>query len=430
MGDRVCVVGAGPAGLTAVKNLRAVGLNVDCYERESALGGVWNYGSQTSAAYASTHLISSKTRTAYTDFPMPAHYPPYPRHDLVLAYLNAYTDHFDVRPHIRFGVNVERAERQPDGTWHVRTSDGHTRPYRALILANGHLHMPFIPTLPGHFHGQSLHAKAYKTPDILRGKRVLIVGAGNSGCDIAVEAAQHAQKVYHSMRRGYHYIPKFIFGQPTDVINEIGYTLRLPTALRRWVNTLLIQLVLGRPEQFGLPKPDHPLLASHPIVNSQLLYTVGHGGITPKPDVAELCGDSVRFTDDSHAQIDLVIYATGYQLSFPFMDRADLNWREGDPGPTLYLHCFHPTCDTLFVIGLVEPDSGIFWLMDYQAQAVARLLTAPPHRAAAFRAQMSKRWPNLRGGNRYLPTRRHFYEVDHVAYRRAIQRLISHLGQR
>lgn len=421
---RYCIIGAGAAGITSAKNLKAFGIPFDVLEREDEVGGNWYFGHPNSSVYASTHLLSSKPLTAFTDFPMPEDYPDFPHHHQVLAYLRAYARHFNLYEHIQFHTSVERLEKSADG-WDVRLSSGETRRYRGVIIANGHHWDPNFPDFPGGFKGDTLHTKYYKTPDVLRSKRVLVIGAGNSGCDLVVEAVHHAEKVFHSTRRSYYYIPKFILGKPVDQIDQTFRPLRMPVFLRRWSNLLLVRLALGLPQDYGLPRPDHKFLETHPIVNSQMLYHLGHGDILPKPNVEMLCGDRVRFVDGSEEAVDLIIYATGFKISFPFIDKQHLNWQGA--GPALYLHVFHPQYDDLFVVGLLQPDSGIFWLMDYQAQLIARFLHAQQHapqKAAGFKRIKAGPQPDMRGGVRHLMTDRHFLEINHYSYKRLITRLI------
>ena len=214
---------------------------------------------------------------------MPGEYPDYPNHAQALEYLRSFAKVFGLYEFIRFGQAVERAERVEEGDWRVTLGDGETRTYSGIIVAAGIHWTPNLPELPGEFDGECIHSSRYKSPDILRDKRVLIVGAGNSGCDIAVEAAQHAARTFLSVRRGYHYLPKYVFGRPTDQVGEIGVKLHLPLFIRRPLDRLLLKVVVGSPEQYGLPKPDHKLLESHPIVNSQILLALGQGDITPSP---------------------------------------------------------------------------------------------------------------------------------------------------
>ncbi len=422
---KYCVVGAGAAGVTTAKNLKAQGIPFDVIEREDEAGGNWYYGRPNSSVYKSTHLLSSKPMTAYTDFPMPDDYPDYLRQDQTLVYLRSYARHFGVYEHVEFNTSVEKIEKAGD-CWDVTLGSGQTRRYRGVVICNGHHWDPKFPDYPGHFDGEILHSKHYKTPDALRGRRVLVVGAGNSGCDLAVEAVYHAEKVFHSTRRGYHYIPKYFFGRPVDQVGEVAIRMRVPLPIRRAMNAFLVRLVMGDPQSYGLPKPDHRLLEAHPIVNSQMLYHVGHGDIIPKPDVAELCGGSVRFVDGSAEPIDLIVYCTGFRISFPFIDHAHLNWQ--GVGPGLFLHVFHPQYDNLFVVGMLQPDSGIFWLMDLQAQLVARFIHAQQHdpaQADKFRRIKAGKQPDLRGGVRHVATERHFLEISHDAYRRQVKSLLA-----
>ncbi len=423
--EKYCIIGAGPAGITAAKNLKGRNIAFDVIERESAIGGNWWFEHPNSAICHSTRLISSKTMSHFKGFPMPDSYPDFPRHDLMCEYIRSYARHFGIEQHIQFNTSVEWVERTDDGLWDVSLNNGEKRRYKGLILANGHLWDCAYPDFAGTFAGQSLHSKQYKTPEILKGKRVLVVGAGNSGCDIAVEAALHAEKTFHSTRRGYYYIPKFVFGIPVDKFSETAYRLRVPLRIRQISNSLLLWFYWGSPSRYGLPKPDHRILETHPIVNSQLLYFVRHGDIIPKPNIQELRGDSVQFEDGSTEQIDLIIYATGFNIRFPFIDQKHMNW--GEFGPQFYLHAFHPDYDNLFVVGLLQPDSGIFHLMDRQAELIASFIEAQTHRpekAAAFHQIKAGEQPDIRGGVKHLQTQRHFLEINHAVYERQLNKLI------
>lgn len=426
------VIGAGASGLAVVKNLREADLPCECLEREDEVGGIWYYGRPHSSVYDSTHLISSKRLTQFTDFPMPSEWPPYPSRRQAFDYLRAYARHFSLYESIRFGAAVERvvpvprAEAPTCPWWEVTLADGQVRLYRGLVIANGHNWDPNWPEFRGRFDGLMLHSCQYKTPEVLRGKRVLVVGAGNSGCDIAVESAQHAAETVQSMRRGYHYLPKFFGGLPADEVGEKMLRWRLPLALRRWIAGWSTRIALGRPERYGLPRPDHRLFETHPIINSQLLYYVGHGRIRIKPQVTELCGNEVRFADGSQESFDVVVCATGFRISFPFIDRRWLAWEHGRP--SLYLNIFHPLYDNLCVAGLIQPDSGQWGLVDYQSQLIARFWKAIEQRspvAERFRAQKAGPQPDLGHGIRYVDSPRHLLEVEHFSYRQRLKRLLK-----
>lgn len=424
--QRLCVIGAGSSGLAVAKNFIQQRIEFDCFEREDDVGGNWYFGTRASSVYESTHLISSKQLTEYTDFPMPDEYPEYPSHVQALEYLRSYARAFDLYRHIRFCRPVAQVAPTAGG-WEVRLEDGEVRQYAGVVIANGHNWAPQLPENSGPFAGQVLHSSQYKTPDCLRGKRVLIVGAGNSGCDIAVEAAQNAACTFHSARRGYHYLPKFLLGKPIDRCGERLLRWRLPLWLRRAITSKVVKLSIGCPQDYGLPAADHRLFESHPIINSQMLYYVGHGKIHPKPDIERLEGANVRFVDGTVEHVDVIIYATGFRISFPFIDTKHLNWRDG--APRLRLNIFHPEHDQLFVAGLIQPDSGQWGLVDCQAQLIAgylRVLREDPLRAVRFRRRLA-RHQNLDAGIRYVRSSRHLLEVEHFSYRRKLEKLVAAL---
>ncbi len=437
-GEAVCVIGAGGSGLAAVKNLRERGFAVDCYERETGVGGVWNWRHDRSPVYASMHPVTSKPCTQYPDFPMPDHWPDYPHHSQLLAYFERYADHFGLREHIWFGSEVTSVEPAGDGTprWDVsiRGQSGgaaRTTRYTAVVVANGHTWSPKLPEYPGlaDFRGTVLHASGYTDPAQLRGRKVLVVGAGNTGCDLAVEAAQAATACWHSARRGYWYLPRYLFGRPTDQVDVRAQALRLPLWLRRWLLRRVLALSVGDLTRFGLPAPDHRIFETHPIVNSQLVHHLGHGGITPLPDVAHFGRHDVTLVDGRVVDPDLVILATGYLPRFEFL-RPDLLDADEAGRPQLRWHIFPPGHPTLAVVGLPQPDTNRFACAHWQSVLVAnwlRVLDAAPERAREF-------WGRHRAddGRRYHAARladssRHWFEINHLVYLRALERALNEL---
>jgi cation diffusion facilitator CzcD-associated flavoprotein CzcO len=276
-----------------------------------------------------------------------------------------------------------------------------------------------------------MHSTQYKTPDVFAGKRVLVVGAGNSGCDIAVDAVHHGAAVFHSTRRGYYYWPKFLFGMPADAWAEWPLRLRLPLWSRRFFGKHMLRMFsAGDPADYGLPEPDHKLFEAHFIINSTLLYHLAHGDIVAKGDVRELRGDSVLFADGSEEKIDAIVYATGFELSFPFLDQKHLNWSKDKP--QLYMNMFDPQHPNLFFIGLFQTSTGNWPLMDYQSQLAARYLCAretAPKKAARLTRRIAKDRTAADGGIRFTEVLRHAIEVEHFAYRLKLRRLIRALPQ-
>jgi glycine/D-amino acid oxidase-like deaminating enzyme len=433
--DAWCVIGAGPSGLAALRHLLAAGLEAVCLEREGGIGGNWRYGSATSRVFASTTLISSKRLTEFADFPMPRHFPAYPDHRQCLEYLEAYAAHFALGPHIETGSAVERIEPAgPPGTGWLVHAGGQTRRFGGIVIASGHNHVPRVPEIPGEFTGQFLHSAAYKSPTEpvpLAGRRVLVIGGGNSGSDIAVECSRHAAVTVHSTRRGYFVVPRFVLGRPADLRGERLLKMHAPVWLRRLVALRGIARTVGLPWQHGLPRPDHRLFETHPIVNSELLERIAAGAIRPAGDVAAFEGESVVFHDGRRAAFDVVICATGYQTTFPFIDCRLLGADAAAGLPKLFMNLLHFSRDDIAVVGLIQPDSGQWGITDVQARLVAGMAAAarraPP--AAAWLYARRQR-PARLGPIRYVASPRHALEVEHFSYRRELERLISALDRR
>lgn len=447
-GDTVCVIGAGGSGLVAIKNLKEYGFAVDCYERETGVGGAWNWRHDRSPVYGSAHLISSRPFTQYPDFPMPDTWPDYPHHSAVLAYFERYADHFELRSHIWLGTEVVRVQPVdadagvPAGAgaagivrWDVttRSTGGYggerTHRYAAVVVANGHNWSPKVPSYEGlgEFRGQVIHASDFKDAAQLRGRRVLVVGGGNTGCDIAVEAAHSATRCWHSTRRGYWYAPKYVLGRPADQVNDALLAWRVPLWLRQWLYHRTLRLTVGDLTRFGLPKPDHKVYETHPIANSQLVYYVGHAAITPVPDVVRFRRNSVELAGGAQVEPDLVVLATGYLPRFEFL-APEILGDDGSGRPTLYLNVFPRRYPTLAVAGLLQPDSGMFTLVHWQTVAIARwlrLLATAPEKTSVFRtrveADAARRWNRAK----VKDSTRHWFEISHIDYLRALQRTID-----
>jgi cation diffusion facilitator CzcD-associated flavoprotein CzcO len=219
---RVCVIGAGPCGLTTVKNLIAAGIeDVVCYEAASAIGGNWVYDDapERRSVYRATRLISSKRLSEFEDFPMPEDYPDFPSHRQMLDYFIAYAARFGLLSKIALDTRVESASRLGDGTWSVTVAGAGGRriaSFDHLVVCSGHHREALMPDYPGTFAGRTLHSREYKRPEPFEDQRVLIVGGGNSACDIAVDVSRVAASVSISMRHGYFILPKVMFGRPVD----------------------------------------------------------------------------------------------------------------------------------------------------------------------------------------------------------------------
>ena len=433
--DRWCVIGAGPSGLAALKNLLAAGIDAECLEREDGVGGNWNYGASSSRVFASTRLISSKSLTAFTDYPMPRAWPHYPDHRQCLEYLRGYARHFGLTAHVRHGVAVERiVPATADAGWLVHCAGHDARRYAGVVIASGHNHVPRHPAGTAAFAGPVLHAADYKSPTQplpLAGRRVLVVGAGNSGCDIAVECSRYAALTVLSTRRGYHIVPREILGRPADLRGERLLKLGLPVWLRRMISLRAMHRTIGRPERHGLPRPDHRLWETHPIVNSELLKRIAAGAIVPAAAVERFTDRGAVFRDGSAQDFDVVICATGYQAVLPFIDARLLGAGSAAGLPQLYLHLLHPRRDDIAVVGLIQPDSGQWGITDLQSRLVAGMAVAARRApAAAAWLYATRQRPTPRPSIRYVTSPRHALEVEHFAYRRQLERLVTALERR
>ncbi|MGD2114721.1 MAG: NAD(P)-binding domain-containing protein [Acidobacteriota bacterium] len=422
---RACIIGAGSSGIAAAKILAGRGIPFDCFEKGSGIGGNWRFGNDNrmSSAYRSLHINTSKERSAYSDFPMPEDYPDFPHHSQLLEYFERYVDHFGVRDRITFETEVVRAEPDGDGAWRVTTRgrDGTTVTgrYGAVLVASGHHWDPNHPEIPGRFDGETLHSHVYEAPEGFRDRRVLVVGVGNSGCDIVCELSRVAARAFLSTRRGAHVIPKYLLGRPVDHWTT-PLTSRLPFAVERQAFKLLLLLARGRQQAFGFPTPDHPVGSEHPTVSSELLDLIGHGRVTIKPDLDRLDGRRVHFVDGSAEEIDAIVYATGYRVSFPFFDRELID-PSGNRVP-LYRRVVHPRLRNLYFLGLIQPFGAIMPLAEAQAEWVADLLEGAAGLPAAGVMETRIERDRKRLRRRFVASPRHTLEVDFYPYLRELAR--------
>lgn len=418
------IIGAGPMGLCTARQLRKHGIPFVGFELHGDVGGLWDIDNPHSTMYESAHLISSKGTTEFSEFPMRDDVAPYPHHSEMRRYFRDYARHFGLYEHYQFNTRVLKVERLEKGWKLTSERAGEQREWQfdGVLIANGTLHTPNQPALPGEFGGELMHSSDYRSADVFAGKRVLVVGCGNSACDIAVDAVHRAASVDLSVRRGYYFLPKFILGKPTDTF---GGAIKLPRPLKQKLDGLLVRALVGKPSQYGLPDPDYKLYESHPVMNSLVLHHLGHGDIKARRDIARIEGKSVVFTDGEHAEYDLILMGTGYKLDYPFIAREHLNWPQNAGAPRLYLNVFHPEYDDLFMMGMVEA-SGLGWQgRDEQAELVARYIAQSQAGSAAaqrFKALKRERASlRLDGGYAYLDLERMAYYVHKDSYRAAVK---------
>jgi dimethylaniline monooxygenase (N-oxide forming) len=427
--EKNCIIGAGSSGIVAAQVLAARGIPFDCFEKGSQVGGNWRFENDNgmSSAYRSLHINTSRRVMAFKTLPMPDHFPDYPDHFQMAAYFDEFTDHFGLRGKIRFRTEVLSVE-PVEGEWEVTVADGdgarETNRYRAVLVANGHHWDPRWPepAFPGseEFSGEQMHAHHYREPDVLPGKRVLVLGLGNSATDIAVESSRIADATFLSVRRGAYVIPKYINGKPIDELAN-PVTSMLPISVQRFFAVRALGVAAGEMTAYGLPKPDHKLFEAHPTVSSELLPRLGHGDIAVKPNIDRFVGGrTVRFADRSEEEIDLVVYCTGYKMNFPFFAPEVLS--APDNRLPLYRRVVSVERPGLHFIGFIQPLGPIMPLAEAQCEWVADLLagraTLPP--TAEMQADVAAEEEKMR--KRFVSSKRHTVEVDFHPYLREIRR--------
>jgi thioredoxin reductase len=427
--EKVCIIGAGSSGICAAQVLDARGIPFDCFEKGSMIGGNWRYENDNgmSSAYRSLHINTSRRVMAFKSLPMPDHFPDYPNHFQMAAYFDEFADRFGLREKISFRTEVVNVE-PADGAWAVTVKgEGgreRTERYRAVMVANGHHWDPRWPepAFPGadEFEGEQLHAHHYREPDVLRDKRVLVLGLGNSATDIAVESSRIAEQTFLAVRRGAYVLPKYLNGKPID---EAVHPLAsyLPLSVQRFFAMKGLEIAAGDMTTYGLPKPDHKLFEAHPTVSSELLPRLGHGDITVKPNIDRFSGGrTVRFVNGSSEEIDLVVYCTGYKITFPFFDPKVLAAPENRL--PLYRRVVSVERPGLYFIGFIQPLGPIMPLAEAQCEWVADLLsgraTLPP--AGEMKREIAHE--ERRQAKRFVASKRHTVEVDFHPYLREIRR--------
>ncbi|MET0305818.1 MAG: NAD(P)-binding domain-containing protein [Solirubrobacterales bacterium] len=427
--EKACVIGAGSSGLTACQVLGARGIPFDCFEKGSMIGGNWRYENDngTSSAYRSLHINSARKLMSYKAFPMPEDYPDYPSHWQVAKYFDDYAERFGLKERITFNTEVIAAEPTDQG-WEVTVEDAagerRTEAYAAVLIANGHHWKPRWPEPPfagaDAYEGEQMHVHHYREPDVLEGKRVLVLGIGNSAVDVAVESSRIAEKTFLAMRRGAYVLPKFLGGTPIDEASPPISTY-LPMSVRRFFMNRLLKVTIGEMTDYGLPKPDHKLLEAHPTVSSELLPRIGHGDITVKPNIERFAGGrAVRFDDGSEEEIDLVVYCTGYEIEFPFLDESV--FAAQDNRMPLYKRAVSVENPGLYFLGFVQPLGPVMPIAEAQSEWIADLLTEgatlPPVQEMRKEIAAYERWMD----KRFVSSKRHTIEVDFHPYLREIRR--------
>ncbi len=423
---KIAIIGAGPSGLATIKTLAEAGLtDITCFEAQGEVGGNWVYRDSTGHAsvYETTHIISSKRLSQYSDFPMPAGYPDFPSHRQLLAYFEAYAEHFELKRFIRFSTRVVHATAMAGDRWRLTLEGPEGRSeeiFDRLVVCSGHHWDPLIPDYPGTFDGRLMHAHDYRRAEPFRDQRVLVVGGGNSACDIAVALSRTASLTAISMRRGYHIVPKIVLGMPIDVAYR---RLRhIPKWPRQRLLALMLKLLVGPYRRYGLPEPDRLVLEMHPTLNSELLDRLRHGTIAPRPGIAAFDGPAVRFVDETVEAFDTVVFATGYRTRFPFFDAGLFDFAAALDVP-LYLKMMPAGFPTLDFVGLFQPIGCIWPLAELQARIVALQATGKLPRPADLAARIAHEASHPHW--QFERTPRHAIEIDVYDFEKALRKELA-----
>ncbi len=368
---KTAVIGAGISGLTAGKMLNDYGVPYTCFESSDRVGGNWAFRNPNghSSAYRSLHIDTSKHRLSFKDFPMPEDYPDFPHHTEVKAYLDSYADAFGLREHIEFENGVRHAHRKVDGGWELTDQAGDTRQFDLLVVANGHHWDPRTADFPGEFTGETMHSHHYIDPTEpldLKGRRILVVGIGNSAADIAVELSSRSLQntVTLSTRSSAWIVPKYVYGLPAD--KYFVTSPHIPLHWQRWLLQKMQFMTGSNPELYGLPAPNHKFFEAHPTQSVELPLRLGSGDITPKTNVTRLDGSTVHFEDGTSDDFDVIVYATGYNITFPFFDPDFLS--APDNRLRLFKRMFKPGLDDLVFMGFAQATPTLFPFVESQAR--------------------------------------------------------------
>ncbi|MCB1475535.1 MAG: NAD(P)-binding domain-containing protein [Rhodobiaceae bacterium] len=414
------VIGAGAGGLCAAKNLLAKGIEVTIFETGSKIGGLWVYDNDSgrSPAYRSLHINSEARVSSYIDFPFPAGTPLYPDTVQMEQYFNEYADHFDLRRRIRFKSEVVAIEQDGEGV-RVRLRSGESERFDGIVIASGHQSIPRErPSEIDGFTGDYIHSGAYRIPETYTGKRVLVIGPGNSGVDIAADVCTVTDMTYLVARNPVLIMPRLMFGVPQSRILVKVEKPWLPWSLRVKLRILLTRIFHGRMEQWGFRTPTG---RTHPISHPTLISHIAWERIKAKPGIDRVNGKTVHFVDGTTAEVDAMIGAIGYHTDLPFMPAGADPIGEGRVD--LYNRIVHPELSNVFFVGLFDASGGSnIRMMDDQSEYVASIASGEvklPEKAEMRRridedlAYQQKQYPH---------THRYMLELDPVRYRKNLAR--------
>jgi cation diffusion facilitator CzcD-associated flavoprotein CzcO len=361
--ERHLVIGAGPVGLAMGAALKRRGILFDIVDAGSGVGGNWLHG-----VYRSAHIVSSKKATEYADYPMPEDFPDFPSADQMLAYLTAFAEDRGLLPHCEFNKRVSSVAPEDASRWTVKFADGDARTYKGVVVCNGHHWDKRYPEFRGTFTGEILHSKDYRDVSQVEGKRVLVIGGGNSGVDMACDAGRFGQSCDISLKSGYWYLPKTFLGRPLTDIPLWG----LPIFMQRAILKAIVKLSIGDYRRYGLQRPNHKLFDRHPAFGTDLLSAIRLGRVKPRPAIDHVNGKTVTFVDGSTSTYDLIVAATGFHASFPFLPDGLI--RVKDNVVQVYGGAFPAGVRGLYIVGWAQARNGFGRLITPLSDLYARMI--------------------------------------------------------
>ncbi|XP_073331867.1 flavin-containing monooxygenase 5-like [Pagrus major] len=444
MTRRVAIVGGGSSGLACIKCCLDEGLEPVCFESSNDIGGLWRFKENPepdrASIYHSVIINSSKEMMCFSDFPIPAHFPNYMHNSLIMDYFRMYADNFQLIKHIRLNTKVLQLKQRSDfshsGQWDVETEnkDGKKEKhiFDAVMICIGHHCHPNMPLqdFPGidTFKGKYFHSRDYKSPEEWRNKKAVVIGIGNSGADIAVELSRVTKQLYLSTRRGSWILDRLGYnGLPLDLFFNRVLTF-LQSILPFGVFCGLAERQLNQKFDHALYnlKPKHRLFNQHPTLNDELPNRILSGTVQVKTNIRRFQGSSVEFDDGSVVEdVDLVVFATGYRFSFPFLASQVVSVSENKA--SLYKYVFPPELDrpTLAIIGLVQPLGAIMPVSELQARWATRVFKGCIKLPSMAAMQKDVQFKQKEMAERYVTSPRHTIQIDFVRYMDEIAKLVG-----
>uniref|UniRef100_A0A0K0FIF5 Flavin-containing monooxygenase n=1 Tax=Strongyloides venezuelensis TaxID=75913 RepID=A0A0K0FIF5_STRVS len=444
---KVCVIGAGASGLPAIKCALENNFNVTCYEKSNDIGGLWRFKPypcpDEGTVMRSTIINTSKEMTAYSDFPPPEGTANFMHNSELLKYFRSYAQHFDLIKHIKFStivVNIERHEKfDHNGKWKVTVKDIETEEvteeeYDSVMVCTGHHTTPYWPEKfrgQDNFQGKIMHSHDYKDFQEFVDKRIVVIGIGNSGGDIAVELSKCAKNVYLSTRSGSWIINRvFDKGEPSDQVylNRFNYHVRkfIPSYVE---NCFLERKVNQRFDhgRFGL-KPNHRFLSAHVTVNDELPNRIISGTVIIKPNISSFGEKEVHFDDGTIVEdVDVVIFATGFSFTFPTIENGTLIDVK-DNVVELYKYMYLPRLsphNTLCIIGLIQPTGSIMPISEMQCRVHCSVINGTIKLPSQSEMIKDAYKCNKKNMKIFVKSRRHTIQVHYVEYMEELGKILN-----